>query len=171
MRIDTSEDYFQVGLQRMRQAWNLYNEVQGGSYALAMYVSGVAVECLLLAFKRRRDATFDEKHDLRRLLKASGMLEFLPETLVARGMSEEQVSIRFREFQADLNDIYDLWSNEYRYASETRLRSHLKSQGRVRGIKGDILKAQTLALLTASQRFMDKGVLQWKVLSKKSRKS
>jgi hypothetical protein len=171
MRIDSAEDYFQAGLQRMSQAWNLYNEVEGGSYALAMYVSGVAVECLLRAFKRRRDTTFDEKHDLRRLFKASGMLEFLPETLVIRGMSEEQADIAFRQLHADLNDVYELWSNDYRYASETRLRSHLKSREPTRGIKGDILKARTLALLTASQRFMDKGVLQWKVLSKRSKKS
>jgi len=171
MRIDSSEDYFQVALQRMGQAWDLYGEAEGGSHALAMYVSGVAVECLLRAFKRRRDATFDEKHDLRRLFKASGMLDFFPETLVARGISAEQAIVSFREFQADLNDIYDLWSNDYRYASETRLRSHLKSQGLTRGIKGDVLKAKALALLTASQRFMDKGVLQWKALSRRSKKS
>jgi hypothetical protein len=98
------------------------------------------------------------------------MLEFLPETLVIRGMSEAQADFAFRELHADLNDVYELWSNDYRYASETRLRSHLKSREPTRGIKGDILKARTLALLTASQRFMDKGVLQWKVLSKRSKK-
>jgi hypothetical protein len=54
MRIDSAEDYFQAGLQRMSQAWNLYNEVEGGSYALAMYVSGVAVE---MSFARVQEAT------------------------------------------------------------------------------------------------------------------
>jgi hypothetical protein len=60
MRIDSAEDYFQAGLQRMSQAWNLYNEVEGGSYALAMYVSGVAVE---MSFARVQEAT---RRDIRR---------------------------------------------------------------------------------------------------------
>jgi hypothetical protein len=56
------EHYFQTATQRMRQAQYLYNE--GSSFALAIYVGGVAVECLLRAFKGRRDPTFDERHDL-----------------------------------------------------------------------------------------------------------
>lgn len=65
----------------MRQAEHLYDE--GASFALAIYVGGVAVECLLRAFKAR------------------------------------------------------LWANNYRFASEERLRSHLKEITGYQKIKGD----------------------------------
>ncbi|MFI5458199.1 MAG: hypothetical protein ACHRXM_22445 [Isosphaerales bacterium] len=39
------EHYFQTATQRMRQAQHLYQE--GSSFALAIYVAGVADECLL----------------------------------------------------------------------------------------------------------------------------
>jgi hypothetical protein len=39
------EHYFQTATERMRQAQYLYRE--GSSFALAIYVGGVAVECLL----------------------------------------------------------------------------------------------------------------------------
>jgi hypothetical protein len=45
------EHYFQTATQRMRQAHYLYRE--GSSFALAIYVGGVAVESLLRAFKAR----------------------------------------------------------------------------------------------------------------------
>src|SRR5260370_42099980 len=64
------EHYFQTATQRMRQAQYLYQE--GSSFALAIYVGGVAVECLLRAFKGLRNPTFDEKHDLLRLFAAKG---------------------------------------------------------------------------------------------------
>jgi hypothetical protein len=62
------EHYFQTAAQRIRQAQHLYHE--GASFALAIYVGGVAVECLLRAFKGRRDPTFDERHNLLRLFAA-----------------------------------------------------------------------------------------------------
>ena len=67
----TPEHYFQTATQRIRQAHYLFRE--GSSFALAIYVGGVAVECLLRAFKGRRDPTFDEKHDLLKLFAASGI--------------------------------------------------------------------------------------------------
>ena len=104
----------------MRQARALYDE--GASYALSMYVAGLSVECLLRAFKMLRDATFDERHDLMRLFKASGMLNVDPAVLRAKGLAESQVQHHHRELQAALAVVYDLWSNDYRFASEDRLR-------------------------------------------------
>jgi HEPN domain-containing protein len=44
-----AQEYYQVGLERMVQARRLYGDE--GNYALAMYCSGLAVECLLRAFR------------------------------------------------------------------------------------------------------------------------
>ena len=54
------EYYFCAAIQRMDQARYLYQE--GRSFALSIYVGGVAVECMLRAFKLLREPSFDERH-------------------------------------------------------------------------------------------------------------
>jgi HEPN domain-containing protein len=164
MKIDKPDHYFGASLERLRQAWTLYQE--GNSYALAMYVAGVAVECMLRAFKMRKETTFDEKHDLERLFRASGMLKIDPELLKAKGLSEEQAQAHFRGLQAAMVDVCRLWANDYRYASEARMRVHLKQRKLDRGVKGDCLKAKALSLLNASQQVISKGVYQWNLLKR-----
>ncbi|MGO9470445.1 MAG: hypothetical protein ACLQVF_40650 [Isosphaeraceae bacterium] len=118
------EHYFQTATQRMRQARHLYQE--GSSFALAIYVGGVAVECLLRAFKGLRDPTFDEKHDLLRLFAASGILRVDRTKLLAKHWTDTQIDGHLRTLKVTVNEIYRLWANNYRFASEERLRSHLK---------------------------------------------
>ena len=137
---------------------------------MSMYVAGVSVECFLRAYKMLRDKTFDERHDLRRLFKASGMLSVDPAVLRARGLTESQINDHHCDLQTALADVYKLWSNEYRFASEDRLRVHLKSRILDRRTKGDLLKDNALALLNAAQTFHDKGIFLW-LSSKKSNRS
>ena len=131
-----------------------------------MYTAGVAVECTLRAFKMLRDPTYDEKHDLMRLFRASGMLEPDRNVLKAKGWDEEAIDDHIVRLQSSVSEIWELWANDYRFASETRMRSFLKAKKLDRGIKGDALKARSKTLLTASQFFMDKGVFQWNLLKK-----
>lgn len=153
------EHYFQTASQRMRQAHHLYK--QGASYALAMYVGGVAVECLLRGFKGRRDPTFDEKHNLLRLFWASGMLLVDREKLRLHGWSDARIDNHCKAIRVAVNEIVRLWANNYRFASEERLRSHLKSITAYRTIKGDYLKEQTRRFLNSAQQFFDKGIMLW----------
>jgi hypothetical protein len=155
------EHYFQTATQRMRQAQHLYNE--GSSFALAIYVGGVAAECILRAFKGRRDPTFDEKHHLLRLFAASGMLCVDPEKLRAKGWTDDQIEAHLGTLRVAVNEMFRLWSNNYRFASEERLRSHLKQITGYRKIKGDYLKEQARQFLNATQTFFDKGVILWRV--------
>src|SRR5580700_8769881 len=97
----TAEHYFQTATQRMRQAHYIYEE--GSSYALAIYVGGVAVECLLRAFKARRDPTFDEKHDMLRLSSASGMLRVDPDKLRAKQWTDAQINGHLRTLHVAVN--------------------------------------------------------------------
>jgi hypothetical protein len=156
----TSEHYFQAALERIAQAHSLHR--LGSRFALAMYVAGVAVECMLRAFRLKRDPTFEERHDIVRLFKASGMLEIDPAAWRRQGLSEVQAESYARELRAAVNEIALLWSNDYRYASESRLRSHLQKEARLRsGVRGDLLKANAQRLLNAAQTFIDKGYLLW----------
>ncbi len=134
------EHYFQTASQRIRQAHYLYRE--GASFALAIYVGGVAVECLLRAFKGRRDPTFDEKHDLLRLFAASGILRVEPEKLRGKRWTDAQIEQHLRTLRVAANEVFRLWANNYRFASEERLRSHLKQITGYRRIKGDYLREQ-----------------------------
>jgi hypothetical protein len=155
------EHYFQTATQRMRQAQHLYQE--GSSFALAIYVGGVAVECLLRAFKGRRDPAFDEKHHLLRLFAASGMLRVDPDKLRTKHWTDAQIDRHLRTLQVAVNEIFRLWANNYRFASEERLRSHLKQITGYQKIRGDYLKEQARQFLSSAQKFIDKGVVQWHV--------
>jgi HEPN domain len=158
MRI-LAEHYYQSALERIEQARFLYD--QGASYALAMYVAGVAVECLLRAFKRLRDPEFDERHDLLRLFQASGMLDLDPVELQTRGLSRTQAEGLIKDLRGAVNDVYSLWANDFRYASEARLRAHLKRVRPVRKTKGDRLKAEARRQYNAASKFINRGVLLW----------
>jgi len=155
------EHYFQTATQRMRQAQHLYRE--GTSFALAIYVGGVAVECLPRAFKGRRDPTFDEKHDLLRLFAASGILRVDRSKLPAKQWTDAQIDGHLRMLQVAVNEIFRLWANNCRFASEERLRSHLKKITGYKKVKGDYLKEQARQFLSSAQKFIDKGVVQWHV--------
>jgi hypothetical protein len=50
-----AEQYFQASLERMEQALRIYRD--GKSFALAMYCGGLAVECLLRAFRWTEDTS------------------------------------------------------------------------------------------------------------------
>jgi HEPN domain-containing protein len=69
----SSDEYFRAATERMRQARDIYHDKLG--YALAMYCAGLAVECLLRAFRWRKDRSFEGRHDLEDLLKASELLQ------------------------------------------------------------------------------------------------
>ena len=155
-----SEHYFEAATERMRQAIYLYNE--GSSFALAIYTGGVAVECLLRAFKLRQDAEFYERHDLVRLFSASGMLDIDRDKLRAKQWSEAQIDSHLQALNVAFYEIYRLWANNYRFASENRLRSHLKKITSYRKIKGNYLKEQARQFLSSAQTFIDKGVIQWR---------
>jgi hypothetical protein len=82
---------------------------------------------------------------------------------VCSGRSEGEIDAHLRALQTALNQVVRLWANNYRFASEERLRSHLKRVTGYKRIGGDYLKEQARRLLDSAQRFIDKGVLQWHV--------
>ncbi len=137
----------------MKQSRILYN--RGDSYAIAIYVAGVAVECMLRAFKLLRTNEFDERHDLLLLFANSRMLDY------------NEGGSASRRFVAWMNDVYNLWANDYRYASEARLRSELTARKLYCGVKGDVLKGCAYRLLNAAEKLIERGVVIWTTSQKK----
>ncbi len=158
----TADHHFRAALERMSQAHHLYREGTG-NYAVTMYVAGLAVECLLRAFMLRRGKTaFESRHNVLLLVKESGMLAVDRDRLEEKGLTSAQIENHEKELWASVNDVFILWHNNYRFASEARLLAHLKKMKLYEGVRGDPLKANALRLLTAAQRFIDRGVLQWR---------
>jgi hypothetical protein len=158
----TADHYYRAALERMSQAQRLYR-VGTGSYALAMYAGGLAVECMLRAFMLKRGKVeFESRHNLLLLVKESGILNIDRERLTAKGLTDEQIEAHAKDLRASVNDVYLLWQNNYRFASEARLLAHIRKMKLYEGVKGDPLKACAHRLLGAAQRFIAKGVLQWR---------
>jgi HEPN domain-containing protein len=155
----SAEHYFRAGEERMAQALQLYKS--GRSYALTMYVSGLAVECILRAFRWRKEPQFSGRHDLTELFKASGLLEIEEDGMRRKDFSEEAIREQGLRLKVAMNSIVRLWVNNLRFASEARLRSHLVAMGAQQGKRGDLSKACALELLNAAKTIVDKGVALW----------
>jgi len=156
----TPDHYFRASVERMRQAQHLYR-VGEGYYALAMYTAGLAVECLLRAYTVQRDREFDSRHDVILLFKNSGILRVDPEQLKRKGLTDHQIQGHHKALWSSVSEVFNLWRNNYRFASEARLLAHLKKMRLYKGTKGSLLKAKAHELIKAAQLFIDKGVLQW----------
>jgi HEPN domain-containing protein len=154
-----AEDYYRAGVERMRQARAIYKA--GESYALAMYCGGLAVECILRAFRWRKDRSFDGRHDLEDLLKASELLSINQERMRRQGVAEDEILKQASALRTAMSEVVVLWHNNLRFASEGRLRAYLRQIDRLQGIKGNALKKNALDLLNAAQTIVDQGVALW----------
>lgn len=146
-----SEHYLEAAKERVFSAFRLY---ESSRYSAAIYLAGVAVECLLRAYIVRKTPEFDEKHDLTALMKKSSIAEFIP-------------TQQRRDLGASLTVVWLRWKNNYRYASISRLSSEFRDIGLFTGIKGDPLKENARKTLISTEKIINAGVLAWN-LNKKS---
>ena len=140
-----SVDYYWACLERIESARRLYGE---GRYVAAIYLSGVAVECLLRAYMMKTHPSFDARHDFSMLLKQSGIAAFIPEG-------------RQREFGEHFDNVWARWKNNYRYVSSAWLRSKYRKLGLNKGVKGCILKANSLIIYESASKLINSGVKRW----------
>jgi len=147
-----AEKYYRAALERIEDANFLHNE---GHYPFAMYASGLAVECLLRAFRMLKDPSFEERHDLWQLWKQTALAD------IRRESSYEKIHTL-------LGYVNARWRNSYRFAAVDEVRSLLRKSGLTRGLKGDLLKYHSKMLFEASREFLQLGGLRWERLNKKS---
>src|SRR2546423_10352766 len=116
-----AEQYYRVSLERMEQARKIYQD--GTAFSLAMYCGGLAVESLLRAFRWTEDTSFEGRHDLSELLKASRLLRIDDEYMRRKGASEEDIRRSGVVLRGALNEVIILWHNNLRFASEASLKA------------------------------------------------
>jgi hypothetical protein len=154
-----AEQYYRASLERMEQARRIYRD--GAAFALAMYCGGLAVESLLRAFRWTEDATFEGRHDLSALLRASRLLRFDDDYMHRRGASEVAIRESRLQLRGAMNEVISLWHNNLRFASEASLKALLRQIGRLQGVRGDPLKKNALDLVEAAQTVVSRREVLW----------
>lgn len=140
------EHYLEAAQEKIQDARRLHEDLK---YPAAIYFAGVAVECLLRAYKTRKDPNFDSRHDLDLLKKASGITEFIPEKYK-------------REFGAAFSEVWSRWKNDYRFASEKRLAAEFRRLGFDPGVKkGNLLKYNSIVAFENAFKLVTLGVQRW----------
>lgn len=105
------DHYYSASMERLTDAARLH---QAERYVASVYLSGVAVECMLRAYRSRTDPTFDSRHDLTSLMTSSGIMDFIKD--------HER-----RDFACHLGTVWRFWRNSWRYAEHSRFDSHVAS--------------------------------------------
>jgi len=127
---------------------------KSGRYVLAHYVAGLAVECMLRAYRRRPESTFYERHDLWELARHARFLDVVPAKSTA-------------SITAALGEVVTRWQNQHRFRSEHSLRSYLLDRKLHLRIKGDFVKESARRIVNAASDLVTLGAMQWKHLPKK----
>jgi hypothetical protein len=144
----------------MEQAQKIHRD--GKAFALAIYCGGLAVECLLRAFRWTQDPGFEGRHDLSELLRSSRLLRINDEYMRRKKATEEETREATLRITEAMNEVIILWRNNLRFASEASLKAFLKSIERYQGVKGDPLKKNASDLLSAAQTVIERGTILWK---------
>jgi hypothetical protein len=154
-----AKEYYRASLERMEQARIMYQD--GRAFTLTIYCGGLAVESLLRAFRWTEDASFEGRHDLIDLLKASRLLSIDDDYMRRRRLSEGAIRESRLRLRGAMNEVIVLWHNNLRFASEASLKAFMNRIGRLQGVKGDPLKKNALDLINAAQIVINRGVVLW----------
>lgn len=119
-----------------------------GNYLTCHYLCGLAVECILRAYRWRRDSAWDGRHVLPRLYKESGFDHF-----VASGQIDVMAT--------NMTVVTTRWSNSHRYASRAKLLRHLNDVEATVNVRGDKLKKNSAEMYDAAVYVVQLGMRKW----------
>lgn len=145
---------YQSSIERIQAAKDAFER---GDYVLTMYLSGLAVECILQAHALKKNPTHDAKHDLSKWL--------------SRCETSLQNALKNADVRAHWNIVVKMWQNHLRYLSEDGLLGYLRRKELNRGIPGgpeSIIKYNANSLLTSADEVHKKGVSAWFRYTRKS---
>jgi len=121
-------------------------------YALAIYVAGVAVECMLRAYWPKHEP-FDEKHDLRGLAQRS---DFYP----------SPTHPSYDNLADAVQAMVRLWQNRFRYWTDPKLQKEFRAD--YTKAKGNLgaLKSACHDVVAAATEIVRFGVVKWRQAKK-----
>ena len=118
-------------------------------YPLAMYTAGLAVECMLRAF-RQQGREHASHHDVTGHFRACDW-DRLGDSAKAK-------------LRGPIQTVHMLWLNNFRYCPEARLRSYLNEIGYYRKVQrdSDTLKVACIDLMNAATSIVTIGDERWR---------
>lgn len=135
--------YFAAAQEHKTLAVELH---EAGRYVLSHYLAGLAVECILRAYRTRINSAFTARHDLAALAQEAGFDSIVPDEM------QETIGAAFTE-------VVRRWSNSHRYRSERALRDSLRQAGL--GRSGKYVRESSRRIINAAIVIVDQGVLKW----------
>ncbi|MBI4602864.1 MAG: hypothetical protein HY721_12980 [Planctomycetes bacterium] len=127
----------------------------GPDYVAAMYLAGLAVECILQAHALRSGASPDAGHSLALWLSRCP-------SRVREGVTGQTA--------AEWNTLRALWDNRLRYFSRGGLLGYLRLRGFARGISGGpeaIIRRNAKVLVAAAEAVHSRGRAQWESFTRR----
>lgn len=79
MAVHSAETYREAAKEHVQLARRLHDDWQ--EYAAAHFWAGLAVECMLRAYRLRHAQEFDSRHDVRNLVREARFYAALPQEL------------------------------------------------------------------------------------------
>jgi hypothetical protein len=151
-----AEEYRLAAHERYRAA---VNAGLAGDNVAAHYLAGVAVECMLRAYRCRLSRRFSSRHQLYDLATESRFLDLIPRRkLELRGVFDE-INLR--------------WRNDHRYYPAKKLRNYLHDAGMTRlgrykpgagetsTVRGDVLKLNLRRMIELARDVLAVGEERW----------
>jgi len=126
--------------------------IQSEDWALGMYLSGLAVECVLQAIALSSDSTYDARHELNKWLSKC------PAGL--------QNTLKSAPMRAHWSLVVTRWDNRLRYLSEDGVLGFLRTAGAT-GDRSKILRQSGDELLKSADLVHKKGIAAWEEHCKK----
>jgi HEPN domain-containing protein len=141
----TEETYRNAAKEHLARAQDMFDNE---SYYLAHYLSGLAVECHLRAYLRRKTKEFDSRHDLQHLAIESGFYGVVSAT-------------RASDFSPIFEKLNLRWRSNHRYYSERQLLAYLTSIKAEFNVRGERWKNAARALLDCAHKVINEGEAKW----------
>jgi hypothetical protein len=142
----TVAEYRSAALERMGDANQLKRLER---FPFAMYAAGVAVECMLRAF-RHPDREHEAHHDVVALFGSCDAARLGDRAL--------------KKLRGPVQTVHLLWLNNFRYLHEQRLRQHLSDIKYYKRVKrgSDTLKVACIELMDAALQIVTLGDERWR---------
>ena len=134
-----AEAYRDAALERCADAVAL---LEAGQYASAIWLAGLALECLFRAYHRRQTDRLETGHDLRSLLRASRF--------------DRHISAKKADRMAEaISDIVANWKHRYRDDPGAAVRRSL-------GVRTNReLRRRATVVVEAAQEVVNHGIMRW----------
>ncbi len=146
MAVHRAETYREAAKEHALLARRLHDEWH--EYAAAHYWAGLAVECMLRAYRLRHSPGFDSRHDVLGLVHEARFYASLTDEL------QQQAS-------AAIGEVAMRWRNDHRYRSKRMLLRWLRDEALDRRVRGDRLKFSSRQVVDAALVVVQIGDRAW----------